>query len=225
MNYHDEFKSRQAFADRLSILVKRHGGPTAFARRVGTSLSALRKWLRADAEPRRDSLIAITQATGVSLQWLAVGDEPDSGAGNATTNYVAMPSREVRLEENGRTKTLSSPRIVDYMTFKRDWVREYLGAEPEQILLVMAAGDDLPQGIAHGDLLLVNRGDQQVRENGIFAIDIEGEIALRRIQRKLDGTLIVTAGHPAYEREEVSPCGIESIGVVGRVIRVCRPVI
>ena len=44
---------------------------------MGVSPSAFRKWLRGEAEPGRERLIALADATKVSIAWLATGEGPE----------------------------------------------------------------------------------------------------------------------------------------------------
>ena len=41
------------------------------------SPSAFRKWLRGEAEPSRERLVALAQAAGVGVGWLAGGEGPE----------------------------------------------------------------------------------------------------------------------------------------------------
>ena len=70
---------RAAFAARLeSVLVETEGerNVSAFARRTGISYAGLTAYLNADSLPGLDKLLAISEATGRSVQWLATGEDP-----------------------------------------------------------------------------------------------------------------------------------------------------
>jgi hypothetical protein len=62
-----------AFAARLSQLVALEKSREAFARKVGVSSPALRRWLDGSSQPSRHNLIAAAHAAGVSVEWLATG--------------------------------------------------------------------------------------------------------------------------------------------------------
>lgn len=68
------------FAQRLDYLIRRlhgHRGASAFARQSGIGDSTLRNYLSGRSQPTLDNLVAIAEAGGVSLEWLAglVDDE------------------------------------------------------------------------------------------------------------------------------------------------------
>ncbi len=65
------------FAERLKSLIGEES-ILSFARKVGISEGAIRKYLNAISEPSRINLIKIAQKTGVSVEWLATGQGPSS---------------------------------------------------------------------------------------------------------------------------------------------------
>lgn len=72
---------KAAFAARLaSVLVEVEGerNVSAFARRTGIGYASITAYLNADSLPGLDKLLAIADATGRSVEWLATGAEPDS---------------------------------------------------------------------------------------------------------------------------------------------------
>lgn len=71
--------------------------------------------------------------------------------------------------------------------------------------------------IRHGDLLLIDTGEPRVKDNAIYALLIEGDLVVKRVQRKLDGTLVVRSDNDAYPPEEIPAAESARLGVVGRV--------
>lgn len=71
----DGGRSNQDIAMRLSELMKALGlNQTAFAARVGVSQPALNNYLKGTRRPELDIAISITTKTGVTLDWLYLGD-------------------------------------------------------------------------------------------------------------------------------------------------------
>ncbi|MDR3517522.1 MAG: helix-turn-helix domain-containing protein [Azospirillaceae bacterium] len=64
------------FAERLEFVVKRLGNATRLAAETGISRRSIGDYLAGLAEPSRPRLVAIAQAAGVSVGWLATGDGP-----------------------------------------------------------------------------------------------------------------------------------------------------
>src|SRR3954471_21408051 len=68
---------RTAFIARLQAILRHWPSADRLARATGVSPSAFRKWLRGEAEPSRERLVALAQASGVSVGWLVSGEGPD----------------------------------------------------------------------------------------------------------------------------------------------------
>ncbi len=65
---------RRAFVGRLQFVLDHWPSADKLAKAAGISPSALRKWLRGEAEPSRDRLIAFADAAGVEIAWLVRGE-------------------------------------------------------------------------------------------------------------------------------------------------------
>ncbi|WKS99759.1 helix-turn-helix domain-containing protein [Gallibacterium salpingitidis] len=67
------------FSKRMEILIEEHGGSIAtFAQKLDVSPPTVARWLKGQADPTRTNMIKISQATGVSLEWLATGNCADT---------------------------------------------------------------------------------------------------------------------------------------------------
>ena len=69
--------------------------------------------------------------------------------------------------------------------------------------------------IDEGDLVLVDLRELRYRYDGVYALRSGGDIAIKRLQRRPDGKLIIRSDNPKYEPAVVAP---ESIVIVGRAI-------
>src|ERR1700728_2432972 len=67
---------RAAFVSRLHTILRHWPSADRLARSMGVSPSAFRKWLKGEAEPSRERLVALARAAGVGVAWLAEGEGP-----------------------------------------------------------------------------------------------------------------------------------------------------
>src|SRR5579864_115719 len=79
---------RAAFVARLHIILRHWPSADRLARATGVSPSAFRKWLKGEAEPSRERLVALAEAASVSVGWLARGEGPEP-----RLQTVGQPSR------------------------------------------------------------------------------------------------------------------------------------
>jgi transcriptional regulator with XRE-family HTH domain len=67
---------KPAFVERLKTILAHWPSADRLARAMGVSPSAFRKWLKGEAEPSRERLVALARAAGVGVAWLAEGEGP-----------------------------------------------------------------------------------------------------------------------------------------------------
>src|ERR1700712_4263154 len=67
---------KSAFVERLHTILAHWPSADRLARAMGVSPSAFRKWLKGEAEPSRERLVALAHAAGVGVAWLAEGKGP-----------------------------------------------------------------------------------------------------------------------------------------------------
>jgi phage repressor protein C with HTH and peptisase S24 domain len=224
---------RAGFAARLQLVVQQWPSADRLAKATGVSPSAFRKWLKGVAEPSRDRLVALAEAAGVNVSWLAQGEgaEPDlmSLAGRAhspqsfelggTLNpaqFLMLPKRREAAAAGSGHQTTNLP--TEFIGFRHDWLRTTFGREPSDLILEVAVGESMEPGIHNGDLLLLDATDQTFRNFGIYVVEVRGECLVKRVQRKFDGSLILISDNTMYLPESIDAEMAKEVKVVGRVI-------
>ena len=233
----DQAARCEAFAARLATLVERHKSAEQFAESMGASPSALRKWLKGQAEPRRDTLVALARAAGVSVEWLATGRgpkrprweaaEPPPGlaetgpeytsASDLGGDYVLVPKYRAKDSTGGDAPTRGE-QIVDHLAFKVDWIRRRFGVAPECLLLIEAEKDCPDYGFSKRDLLLLDADVRRIHDNALYVFDLNGDLVVRRIRKRLDATLIVLGSTGVTGTEEIAAGAVSSLPIVGRLL-------
>jgi phage repressor protein C with HTH and peptisase S24 domain len=226
---------RGAFIARLHAILRHWPSADRLARTTGVSPSAFRKWLRGEAEPSRERLVALAQAAGVSVGWLAGGEgqEPRLVAPGSQSrpspadpvldrrDYVLLPRRPEAAAAGPETPL--PPTAVEFIALRHEWVRSTFGIDPDRLLIETAVGESMLPGIQNGDLLLIDATESRFRNFGVYVLEIAGERLVKRVQPKLEGSLALISDNPAYETEYIPPAQATDIHVVGRVLWICGP--
>ena len=223
-----------AFISRLHTILRAWPSADRLARASGVSPSAFRKWLRGEAEPSRERLVALAQAARVSVGWLADGEGPEprllaaagpsriaSADGLDRRDYVLLPRRPEAAAAGAESQP--APAATEFIALHHAWVRSRFGVEPERLLLETAVGESMLPGIQDGDLLLVDATENRFRSFGVYVLEIAGERLVKRVQPKLDGSITLISDNAAYETEHIPPARAADVEVVGRVIWTCGP--
>lgn len=221
------------FVARLQLVVQQWPSADRLAKATGVSPSAFRKWLKGVAEPSRDRLVALAEAAGVNVSWLAQGEgaEPDllTLAAHAHSprsaeltgqpyiaQFLVLPKRPEAAAAGSGPHVPDVP--TEFIAFRNDWVRATFGREPGELILEVAVGELMEPGIRNGDLMLVDTTDRTFRNFGVYVIEARGERLVKRVQRKFDGSLIIISDNNVYQPESIPAELAKEVRVVGRVV-------
>jgi phage repressor protein C with HTH and peptisase S24 domain len=225
---------RAAFTARLQLILQHWPSADRLARAMSVSPSAFRKWLRGEAEPSRERLVALADVAKVSVGWLAKGEgatptfakaEHGSRRGRPAEAAPGVdPNRFIVLPKHAEAAAAGAgdpqpPRLdTGYIAFRHDWVRSTLGIEPGDLILETAVGESMRPTIQDGDLLLVDTTDRTFSSFGVYVLEVRGERLVKRVQRKLDGSLVLISDNDTYQPDQVTGAMLDSVTVIGRVV-------
>lgn len=200
------------------------GNVTAFAKKIGVSQATLHNYMKGRT-PSTESLYNICNKCGVNLNWLVTGqgsqyisetpiapEEEIEGK-----EYVRVPRYEVAASAGGGA-FVESEQIVDYLSFRSEWVRNALGVSPKALALINVIGDSMEPTLSDGDVVLLDTTLQGVQDSAIYVMQLNGTLLVKRIQNRLDGSLEVMSDNSRYKPETVSGEAINQLKIIGRVV-------
>lgn len=206
----------QSFEDRLKE-VQGEESARSFARRIGISDGAIRG-LTSGGKPTLDTLLAIANATGVELKWLATGEGPKfsiaSGEGN---DEVANIPRLDVVASAGPGASGASEKTLEMVPFPRAFLRA-IGVSPANANIVTVAGDSMEPTLSAGDDLIVDTSVKRIRAEALYVLILDGEVVVKRAQRRVNGSILITSDNERYPPEEVTPDDADKLRVAGRVV-------
>jgi phage repressor protein C with HTH and peptisase S24 domain len=100
--------------------------------------------------------------------------------------------------------------------FRRDWIKKR-GGKPDNMSLIKVSGDSMAPTLLSGDLVLVDHSRTAVTpQGGIYAISIDHEIMIKRIQVLFpQNKLRILSDNSHYDPIEADP---DQVKINGRVI-------
>lgn len=137
------------------------------------------------------------------------------------SGYVLIPRYEVAAAAgSGAAVGDHEERVVEHIAFKREWLHREFGANPADLVALRARGDSMRNRIHDGDILLVDRAEPKLRSgNQTYAFVFEGLLYVKRLQRRLDGSLIVSSENDElYPAETIPAERTGDINIIGRVL-------
>lgn len=225
----EEYHSDADFSSRVDWIVERVGGAGELAKRSGLTRRVIDRYRTEGSEPTRRSLLALAQAAGVEIAWLAAGEgarektgrksppvfareTPGPGAG-----YVALPRYDVRAAA-GAGEVVQTEEVVDWIHFQQEWLRRTLGVNPQRLVIIEAVGDSMFPTISSGDLLLVDVSEPKLRGEAVYVIADQDALVVKRVIMPGDGSLVLSSDNERYGKMEIERDELERVRIVGRVV-------
>jgi len=132
--------------------------------------------------------------------------------------FVLVPRYNMEASVGGGS-IIHSEQIVDHLAFKADWVHKELGTDPKNLVLVHSMGDSMEPTIRSGDLLLVDRSKSRMKGDGIYLINLDDGLMVKRVEWLLGGSVVIRGDNTAVSREQLLPStDLEKLQLLGRVV-------
>lgn len=209
---------------------------------AGVTDEAIARWRDGKSKPSFVGMWRLCRAAGVSLDWLGGGPVPNKEAevraaaweaagaplrrpaltGPALGDLTMIPRYDVRLS-SGPGALVAAEQIFEHLAFRTSWLRE-MGISPQYAALVTNDGDSNEPTIPDGALMLLDLSIKEVSNGKFYALRRDGELIIKRIQRRMDGTVVLKSDNPRYDPEEIPPERVADLHVIGRLKWVARSI-
>ncbi|WP_081009830.1 LexA family transcriptional regulator [Pseudomonas asplenii] len=192
----------------------------AAAANVG--LSSLHRWIAGEGVPAFNSLALLASAVGVSLDWIASGRgemRPSEGLPAQADNddvYAYVPLYDAYISQ-GHGAWSEGARILTMLAFTKYSLRKK-GLVPSELAAVRVDGDSNEPFMKDGDTVMVDLSRNVIQGEGFYVIRLDDLLYAKRLQRQLDGGVMVISANTAYPPISVSADRLERLQVVGRVV-------
>ena len=228
------------FPKRFEFVIENtEGSKIKFAKRTGKTPAQITDICKGRGKPTFDYLLALNLKYGINANWLLTGDglpflngsaryETEGGinesefqraasASRIAEEFIMVPHFDVQASA-GYGAIINSEQVVDYLAFKKEWVRNNLRAESPNLALVTADGDSMEPTIRNRDLLLIDLCQTRVKKDFIYILRWDDLLTAKRLQWMYDGSLLVHSDNPAYKDQIINEESLENLHVVGQVI-------
>lgn len=105
-----------------------------------------------------------------------------------------------------------------HVSFSPSYMRRHFGRAGDGFAMIYVKGDSMQPGLLDGDEIVIDTRQRRVDRDGIYVITLRGDLKVKRIQQRLDGSLVVKSDNPAYEPELVTAAQAEEFTVEGRLV-------
>lgn len=221
----------QEFSERMMKIAKLkfNDNLSLFARAVGVVQPSLARWVKGEADPTRTNLVKIAEASGVSLDWLALGvgnmdgvepqakkSEVNLIASNDETFSVIEDCREVRISAGGGG---FNDEYKPYQTTKveKAWL-DSRRLKAEDCAMFLVSGDSMYPTLKDGEEIIVDRSKKELKDGKIFVLNNEGAMLVKKVQITYNGITLISQ-NTEYVPIELNAEQANNLIVIGQVVR------
>lgn len=131
-------------------------------------------------------------------------------------DFTLVPVYDVTASA-GHGASIDQERVDTQIAFRRDWVRRE-GLSSKGLAALRADGDSMEPTIRDGALLLIDSTQRKISNDGIYVLRYDDHLLAKRLQRQVDGTILVSSDNKTYQTVKVEHHQLGSLDIIGRVV-------
>jgi phage repressor protein C with HTH and peptisase S24 domain len=218
-----------------------------FSKDLGIHKNTLGKYERGERVPDAEFLNSLLRSfTEVDPAWLLTGEgakirRPDVSVVDKQGIYYAVEAKAPSIEQlqarrkgdrycyiplydvkasAGGGAVVDRENVVDFLSFKAEWIQMQLNASPGDLYLIHVEGESMEPTLRPGDVILIDhREASALPRDGIYVVRMDDTLLVKRLQRLPGAQARVTSDNPAYQPFTVSLAQERNeMEIVGRVV-------
>ena len=162
-----------------------------------------------------EELLNFCAKRSIAINWLLYGQSPESLVEATNQFYMVRYFDAVNASAGGGGN-------IDDVAFESLAIEphflETLGGESElkNIEAINVTGDSMEPTFLNGDIIFLNRSKTDVSRGGVFAIQTEDMLLVKRLQKRIDGKIDIISDNKDFYLPQIAEPG--QINVLGRVV-------
>lgn len=188
------------------------------ADKLGIHKNTMANYERGERFPDVNILLKILEVfPETNPAWLLTGEGSKIKSEPVQEGFVMFPRYEIEAGA-GPGRNVQSEQIVDFVSFKEEWVQNFLRVPRKDLALLSVKGDSMNPTLNDGDMILVDLRADRLEDSAIYVLEFEDALLVKRIQRKLDGSIVIKSDNQLYEPEILKKDQAGGLKIVGRVV-------
>lgn len=136
--------------------------------------------------------------------------------------YVLVPGYHIQVS-TGNGSTFQNEEVKRMLAFRRKYLN-YRQVNPERLAVVFSKGDSMEPTIKDNDSLLIDLDSIDPKDGKIYVVRLGDDLYAKRIQRLVDGGLVLISDNKEYQSQSIPPERLEQLQVIGQVIWIGKDV-
>jgi len=161
-----------------------------------------------------EELLEFCARRSIAINWLLFGQSPESLIESTNKFYMVRYFSDVSASAGGGGVGDIEDSVE--LMLEGNFVSS-LGGERElkNIEALNVSGDSMEPTFSYGDMIFINRSKIDIGRGGIFTINTEAGLFIKRLQKRIDGKIDVISDNKEYAKQTLMP---NELNVIGRVV-------
>lgn len=210
------------FKDRLEqLLIRRNVSQRQLAITIGVSPQSVQQWIKGSTKPGGERLEAVAEFFDVTPSYLLFGDDTAS-VDDFDEETISIPVLNVRGSCGVNQAITDTVEMVKLLRVAKKWLIEKVGmVNFTKLHIITAVGDSMAPTFSDGDFVIVDTSKTEVIGDGVYAVQAGGGIFIKRVQRKLDGSVTLLSDNERYQPMDVAVEDLDTMSIIGKCIISC----
>ncbi|MBU1001853.1 MAG: helix-turn-helix transcriptional regulator [Proteobacteria bacterium] len=203
---------------------------SALAEELGVSRGAVSDAKAKDKIPA-EWMLKLFRGHGLNPFWMETGrgamyldqgtvrEDLPAGPGRGEEGFDFIPLVEAKLSGGGGSLE-TEDRVLGYYAFRRAWLNGR--GKVDAMRLMRVTGQSMEPTLEDEDVVLVDLSQQDILAGKIYAVRMDDEIVVKRLEKKPGLLVLVSDNRRFYDPLEVVVGEQLNVQVVGRVIWMAR---
>ena len=180
-------------------------------------------WENGVTSPKAE-FFAETEALGLDVHYIITGKRsaaPPSGPAPAPasdSDTIRIPLFSATGSMGRGNDLITEDVLMGDIPVSRHWLALNVPrSRPEALQLVHAYGDSMLGTLNSGDFAIVDTDCQVADIDGVYVLQANGQLFIKRVTRRMDGAHVITSDNPSVRTVDVLD-GSQPVRICGRVV-------
>ena len=218
----------ETYRERLLMLSKEYGGQTELSKRIDKSPAQISQWINGSADSKTGKARSMKSDTAREIEvalklprgWF---DQPvESENTTPQEGYIQLTLLDIKAEVGNGFDKNDYSKSVKLIEVSEKWAKNKLGHNLESISVITASGDSMQPTFNSGDWLFVDQAINFYEDEGVYVYMSTEGLKVKRLQKLINGGLLIISDNPNYTSETLKSHEIDSIKICGKVVAKLR---
>ncbi len=150
---------------------------------------------------------------GIEYGYVVTGQREDKTS-QWKNNSSPVPLYDLEAAA-GHGSVLSQENVTRMCSIDEALLTEH-GLNPAKCAMLTVRGDSMEPTLQDGDTILIDRS--QTTPDGIFLIQMDDTLRVKRVQRAAGGAYILISDNTRYREELIPPTALDTISLLGKCV-------